>query len=114
MGSVGGSDQAVLPSGGRQGESGLPVRIDSAVALHLTGIGGNKVPDERTILNFRHLLERHGLGKVLLESIKEHLAEQGLKLREGTILDGSIIAAPSSRKNRRGEGDAQMKQSKQG
>ena len=80
----------------------------------LTGIGGNKVPDERTILNFLHLLEPHGLGKVLLESIKEHLAEQGLKLREGTILDGSIIAAPSSRKNRRGEGDSQMKQSSKG
>ena len=72
------------------------------------------MPEESTILNFRHLLERHGLAKVLCETIKEHLAEQGLKLREGTILDASIIAVPSSRKNRRGEGDAQMKQSSKG
>ena len=113
MGLVGGSHQAVL-SPIWQGESALPVRIDSAGALHLTGIGGNKVPDERTILNFRHLLERHGLGKVLFETIKEHLAEQGLKLREGTILDAGIIAAPSSRKNRSGERDSEMKQSKKG
>ena len=50
-----------------------------------TGIRLNKVPDETTILNFRHLLERHGLGRVLFESIKEDLAEQGLMLKEGTI-----------------------------
>ena len=79
-----------------------------------TGIRHNKVPDESTILNFRHLLEPHGLGKVLFETIKEHLAEQGWKLREGTILDASIIAAPSSTKNRSGERDPEMKQTKKG
>ena len=51
----------------------------------LTGIRLRKVPDETTILNFPHLLGRHGLGKVLFASSKEHLAEQGLKLREGTM-----------------------------
>lgn len=79
-----------------------------------TSIGRAKVPDETTILNFRHLLERHGLGKVLFESIKEHLAEQGLKLREGTILDASIIAAPSSTKNIKGERDPEMQQTRKG
>ena len=52
-----------------------------------TGISLSKVPDETTILNFRHLLERHGLGQVLFESIKEHLSEAGLMLKEGTIFD---------------------------
>ena len=60
-----------------------------------TGISLSKVPDETTILNFRHLLERHGLGQVSFESIKDHLAEAGLILKEGTIVDASIIEAPS-------------------
>ena len=67
------------------------------------------LPDETTILNFRHLLERHGLGKGLFEEINAHLESQGLRLREGTIVDASIIEAPSSAKNRAvetGPGDA--------
>jgi len=79
-----------------------------------TGTRLAKVPDEATILNFRHLLERHGLGKVLFATIKEHLAEQGLKLREGTILDASIIAVPSSTKNINGERDPEMGQTRKG
>ena len=51
---------------------------------------------------------------MLFETIKEHLAEQGLKLREGTILDASIIAAPSSTKTIKGEGDSEMKQTSKG
>ena len=81
---------------------------------HFTGIRLQKVPEETTILNFRHRLERHGLGKVLFETIKEHLAETGLMLKEGTIMDASIIAAPSSRKNRKKECDPEMKQTKKG
>ena len=72
------------------------------------------LPDETTILNFRHLLERHELGKGLLEEINAHLASQGLRLREGTILDASIIEAPSSTKNRSGERDPEMHQTKKG
>ena len=79
-----------------------------------TGIRLEKVPDETTILNCHHLLERHGLGKVLFETIKEHLAEEGLVLKEGTIMDASIIAAPVSRKNRKRERDPEMKQTKKG
>ena len=50
------------------------------------------MPDETTILNFRHLLERHELGKGLLDEINAHLESQGLRLREGTIVDASIMA----------------------
>ena len=57
------------------------------------------LPDETIILNFRHLLERHCLGQGLLEEINAHLESQGLKLREGTIVDAAIIEAPSSTKN---------------
>ena len=57
------------------------------------------LPDETTILNFRHLLEKHNLGQGLLEKINAHLESQGLKLREGTIVDATITLAPSSAKN---------------
>ena len=79
-----------------------------------TGISLKKVPDETTILNFRHLLERHGLGQVLFESIKDHLAGAGLMLKEGTIIDASIIEVPSSTKNRKRERDPEMKQTRKG
>ena len=72
------------------------------------------LPDETTILNFRHLLERHELGKGLLEEINVHLESRGLRLREGTIVDASIIEAPSSTKNRSGERDPEMHQTKKG
>ena len=55
------------------------------------------------MMNFSHLLERHELGRSLLDEINAHLESQGLRLREGTILDASIIEAPSSTKNRAGE-----------
>ena len=72
------------------------------------------LPDETTILNFRHLLERHGLGRSLFEEINAHLESQGLRLREGTIVDASIIEAPYSTKNRAGERDPEMHQTKKG
>ena len=80
------------------------------VGLKLTG----PLPDETTILNFRHLLERHRLGQGLLEEINNHLESQGLKLREGTIVDATIIEAPSSTKNRAKERDPEMHQTKKG
>ena len=80
------------------------------VGLNLT----EALPDETTILNFRHLLERHELGQGLLEEINAHLESQGLRLREGTIVDASIIEAPSSAKNRSGERDPEMHQTKKG
>ena len=86
----------------------------TSVIQPLTGISLKKVADETTILNFRHLLERHGLGQALFESIKEHLSEAGLMLKEGTIVDASIIEAPSSTKNRKRERDPEMKQTRKG
>ena len=80
------------------------------VGLKLTG----PLPDETTILNFRHLLEQHNLGQGLLEEINAHLESQGLKLREGTIVDATIIEAPSSTKNRNQERDPEMHQTKKG
>ena len=72
------------------------------------------MPDETTILNFRHLLEQHGLGQGLFEEINRHLESQGLRLKEGTIVDASIIEAPSSAKNRAGARDPEMHQTKKG
>ena len=72
------------------------------------------IPDESTILHFRHLLERHQLSQRLFEEIKGHLEEQGVRLREGTIVDATIIEAPSSTKNRTGQRDPEMHQTKKG
>ena len=72
------------------------------------------IPDESTILHFRHLLERHDLGTKLFETINAHLARRGLRLREGTIVDASIIEAPSSTKNRRRARDPEMHQTRKG
>ena len=80
------------------------------VGLRLSG----PLPDETTILNFRHLLEDHELGEGLFEEVNRHLESQGLRLREGTIVDASIIEAPSSTKNRAGERDHEMRQTKKG
>ncbi len=80
------------------------------VGLKLSGA----LPDETTILHFRHLLEAHGLGERLFQDINGHLAAQGLRLREGTIVDATIIEAPSSVKNRAGERDPEMHQAKKG
>ena len=72
------------------------------------------LPDETTILNFRHLLEKRNLGQGILVEINSHLESQGLKLREGTIVDATIIEAPSSTKNRNKERDPEMRQTKKG
>ena len=70
------------------------------------------LPDESTILHFRHLLEQHGLSQGLFQEINAHLESQGLRLREGTIVDATIIEAPSSTKNQAGQRDPQMHQTK--
>jgi IS5 family transposase len=72
------------------------------------------VPDETTILNFRHLLERHGLAQQIFEAVTAHLSAHGLLLRAGTIVDATIISAPSSTKNEAGARDPQMHQTKKG
>jgi transposase, IS5 family len=72
------------------------------------------IPDETTILNFRHLLERNGLTNQILIAVNVHLADKGLMLRQGSIVDATIIDAPSSTKNGAGERDPDMHQTKKG
>ena len=73
-----------------------------------------RIPDETTILNFRHLLEAHGIAEELFEGVRLFLQDQGLFVREGTMVDATIIDAPSSTKNARGERDPEMHQTKKG
>ena len=74
----------------------------------------DRLPDESTILRFRHFLERHKLGKVIFDTVSAQLRQQGLMMREGTIVDATIIAAPSSTKNQDGERDPEMHQTRKG
>ena len=72
------------------------------------------LPDETTILNFRHLLERNDMATRLMSEVNAMLGERGLLLRHGTIVDATIISAPSSTKNQSGERDPEMHQTKKG
>jgi IS5 family transposase len=73
-----------------------------------------QVPDATTLLHFRHLLEKHRLGEKLFESQSQIFTEQGWIMRGGSIVDATIIAAPSSTKNATGERDPEMHQTKKG
>lgn len=77
-------------------------------------LGLEPVPDETTVCKFRHLLERHELGRRLFEEVGSHLQAQGMKVSGGTIVDATLIAAPSSTKNSSGERDPEMRQTKKG
>jgi IS5 family transposase len=76
--------------------------------------GLDTIPDETTILNFRRLLETHGLAEQIFERVNAYLARKGQSLRAGTIVDATIIAAPSSTKNQDGERDPEMHQTRKG
>jgi IS5 family transposase len=76
--------------------------------------GAARMPDETTILRFRHLLEKHELAPQVLGTINAGLAQHGLMLKTGTVVDATIIAAPSSTKNKSGERDPEMHQTKKG
>jgi len=80
-------------------------KIDQGVA---------RLPDETTILRFRHLLERHNLAPDMLRLVNDILGAKGLMLRTGTVVDATLIAAPSSTKNADGERDPEMHQAKKG
>ena len=77
-------------------------------------LGDEVVPDETTILRFRHLLEQHELTQAIFEEIQALLEERPLLLRSGTIVDATIIAAPSSTKNASASRDPEMKQTRKG
>jgi len=89
---------------------------DSAALRAFAGIdlGREPVPDATTILKFRHLLERHELGQAIFAEVGRILQQRGLKLSAGTIVDATIIAAPSSTKNAEQQRDPEMKQTRKG
>ena len=77
-------------------------------------LGNEPVPDETTICKFRHLLETHDLGERIFQEVNAHLEEKGLRLSEGTIMDATIINAPSSTKNQDKKRDPDMHSTKKG
>jgi len=77
-------------------------------------LGSAPAPDETTILRFRHLLERFNIGPELLETVNLHLESKGIRITTGTIVDATIIQAPSSTKNKDGQRDPEMHQTKKG
>ena len=89
---------------------------DSEAMRRFAGIelGDDRIPDETTILNFRHLLEKHALTERLFVDVNKHLADQGITLRSGTLVDATIIDAPSSTKNEAKARDPEMSSTKKG
>jgi len=77
-------------------------------------LGVAPAPDETTVLRFRHLLEKHDLGGLMLEAVNVHLEAKGIKIQTGTIVDATIIHAPSSTKNEKKERDPEMHQTRKG
>jgi IS5 family transposase len=77
-------------------------------------LGEDRIPDESTILRFRHLLEEHELTKAMFDEIGSLLEDKGLLLKQGTIVDATIISAPSSTKNQKAARDPEMRQTRKG
>jgi transposase, IS5 family len=88
--------------------------IQSMRAFTGLDLGSDAIPDETTILNFRHLLERHDLTKAVFAAVAEHLQAKGELLRGGTIVDATLIAASPSTKNKEQKRDPDMSSSKKG
>jgi len=89
---------------------------DSAAMRNFVGIdlGNEAAPDETTICKFRHLIEARGLSKMMLTAVNDHLKSKGIKIGTGTIMDATLISAPSSTKNEKGERDPEMRQTRKG
>src|SRR5207244_765559 len=77
-------------------------------------LGCEPVPDETTVCKFRHLLEEHQLGEQILGQVNLHLQAQGVRITTGTIVDATILHAPTSTKNREQQRDPEMHQTKKG
>jgi IS5 family transposase len=89
---------------------------DSRALRQFVGIdlGREPVPDETTVCKFRHLMEQHNLGDQLFHLVNQYLSENGMKVARGTIVDASIIHAPSSTKNQKKQRDPEMHQTRKG
>jgi IS5 family transposase len=90
--------------------------IEVATMRRFAGIAliTGRIPDETTILAFRHLLEKHDLGEQIFEAVKAHPKANGMAMKQGTIIDATLIAAPSSTKNKKKERDPDMHQTTKG
>jgi len=89
---------------------------DTPLYREFAGLDGwtLRLPDETTILRFRHLLEKHKLAEQMLATVNDLLRDKGLMLRAGTVVDATLIGAPSSTKNASGQRDPEMHQTKKG
>ncbi len=87
---------------------------EATILRQFSGLSLERIPDETTILNFRRLLEKHELAGGIFGVINEYLGDRGLSLRQGTIVDATLIHAPSSTKNKDGKRDPEMHQTKKG
>ncbi|OKP64468.1 IS5 family transposase, partial [Pseudomonas fluorescens] len=87
---------------------------ETTILRQFAGLNLERIPDETTILNFRRLLEKHELAAGILAVINGYLGDRGLSLRQGTIVDATLINAPSSTKNKDGKRDPEMHQTKKG
>src|SRR5271168_4087712 len=89
---------------------------ESAALRRFVGVdlGIAPAPDETTVLRFRHLLEQHDLGGMMLDAVNLHLEAKGIRIQTGTIVDATILHAPSSTKNASGERDPEMHQTRKG
>ena len=89
--------------------------FETALYREFVGLSSvQRIPDRVSILRFRHLLEAHQLAQQILATVNATLTDKGLMLREGTVVDATLIAAPSSTKNKDGERDPEMHQTKKG
>jgi hypothetical protein len=79
------------------------VEMDQVVPWQpLLDLISGRIPNEITILEFRHLLEKHDLGQQIFEAVKAHLKQRGMAMKQGTIINATLISAPSSTKNKGG------------
>ena len=89
--------------------------FETALYREFAGLSSvERIPDRVSILRFRHLLEEHQLAPQILAVVNATLADKGLMLKQGTVVDATLIAAPSSTKNQSGERDPEMHQTKKG
>ena len=94
-----------------------PVMVDALYKIAsmrlFAGLALNKpIPDHTTIMNFRHVLERHDLARQMFENVSACLTEAGIIVKKGTLMDATIIEAPSSTKKKAGERNPEMHQTK--
>ena len=90
--------------------------IEVPVMRRFAGIDimSERILEETTILAFGHLLGKHDLGQKIFEAVKAHLKSRGMAMKQGTIIDATLIAAPTSTKNKQGEREPKMHQTQKG